>query len=91
MGRTTEESEFYYDDTFREQYVMQDVSGEGRHKPNLQAAWNSVSVSGPQSSGRESDELYILPAEDSAVDVEGGGGQQQIRIRKETEYSIKRG
>lgn len=90
MGRSTEEAEFYYDDTFAEQYGMQNVSTGERHKPQLQAAWNSVSVSGPQSARRESDELYILPRPEDMPDVETAPGQQPIRVMKQTEYSIRR-
>jgi hypothetical protein len=93
FGSSRKREQYYYDDQFSDQYVLQNVSNGQRG-----AAWNTVSVSGPElfkSAQRKSDELGII---DETLEADGASGKSESgvpsakgrTIRKEIAYSIDR-
>lgn len=91
----------YSDDRFADQYVMQNVSNRAKEGPA--AAWNSVSVSGPDyyksSQNRKSDELGIIndamdiSDRDSGADADelsANSYRQHNAIRKKVTVSVDR-
>lgn len=80
----------YYDDTFTDNYVLQNFSND--KKGSAKRTWHDVSVSGPElfrSAPRKSDEMEIVHAGaefDKRSDTTPYRSEQQIR--KETSYSV---
>lgn len=98
LRSTKSEGQYYYDDSFAERYVMQNMSN--KQKPSAESSWHNVSVSGPdflRSSPRKSDELGIITEAREIGDRDSGAedsGSSRSRlgngIRKEFAVSVDR-
>lgn len=97
LGRAS--APYYYDDSFRDQYVLQNMSDKQKDRSDI--SWRDVSVSGPEifkSVPRMSDELGIIRETADSAGRETASrkakqivsSQNQNAIKKDVVFSVDR-